>query len=159
MKRITLLLLCLFPLFSTAQAPKKANVIVIKTNDSEDEAFKKMGRILLNEGFEMETLDKDFYMLVTKIKGCGYGLMKAGTVDIKIKCQIDAKNDQRTIILTGKMNSPELMTYSPTEFDSKAMVIENIGGKSSIAGASWLIMDEIAKKYEDGEIEYLIKTK
>ncbi len=157
MKKLVLFILVIFPVLVFAQAPKKANTIIIVTSDSDDVAFKKMGRIFINEGFEMQTLDKDFYMLVTKIKNYNYGMMGAGKIGIKLTAQIDIQDEESMITVTGKVISSQISSYTDESFDSNAITIENVGGKSSISGASWRIMNEIAQKYNDGKISYFVK--
>jgi hypothetical protein len=77
MKKLITILFFL-PIFGFGQdtdIPKKTNLITIHTSDNIDESFKRMGRILLNDGYELETADKIFYMMTTKIKlmKCGFG--------------------------------------------------------------------------------------
>lgn len=157
MKKLILLIAFIVPVFCYSQAPKKSNTIIISTSDTEAEALKKIGRILLNEGYVLETVDKDFYMLVTKMKTCKYGMGGLGNIDIKINAQIDKEGDMSKIKLTGKMNSSDFGKYTIEEFDAKALPIECCGPKSSMAGASWIMLDGIAQKYEGGEISYLTK--
>ena len=157
MKRLFLLFVLIVPLLSYSQAPKKSNTIIISTSDPEADALKKIGRVLLNEGFILETVDKDFYMLVTKIKTCTYGMGGLGDIDIKLSVTIDKTGDKSAITLTGKYNSQDFGKYTPEQFDAKALPIECCGPKSSMGGASWLIMEGIAKKYEGGEISYFTK--
>lgn len=157
MKKIFTLCVLLLPFLCFSQAPKKTNTILISTAETEDQAFKKIGRLLMTEGFTLETTDKDFYMLVTKIKTCKYGMGGMGSIDVKISVQIDKKEDKSIITLTGKYNTPDIAKYTPEQFDSKSMVIECCGPKSSMAGASWLLMENLAQKYEGGTIEYLTK--
>lgn len=156
MKKLVLFILFSIPLSAFSQAPKKANTIIITTMESKDEAFKKLGRILLNEGFTLETIDKDFYMLVSNIKTFSHGFLDAGKVDIRINIQIDRKEEKIVIRLTGKFSSPQISQYTVSEFDSRAMQIENTGAKGSSANASWLILSNMAQKYGSGDIEYLI---
>ncbi|WP_372775655.1 hypothetical protein [Mangrovibacterium sp.] len=157
MKKLLFTLLLALPFISFSQAQKKSNVILVSTSDAEPEALKKIGRILLNNGFVLETVDKDFYILVTKMKTCKYGMGKIANVDVKISVQIDKKEDLSILTITGKYNTPDLISYTIEEFDSKSSPIECCGPKSSLAGASWLIMDGVATKYENGEISYLTK--
>jgi len=157
MKRILLILTLIMPLFCFSQttAPKKANTIILKTGLSADEAFKNFGRILIKEGFTMETLDKDFYMLSTKVKTCNYGMLNAAKLNIKINCQIDQKEENTEIKITG--SAIDVALSRTLSFDANSFVVSNRGPKSSVAGASWLIMDGLAKKLEGAEISYLIE--
>jgi len=156
MKKLILFLLLTIPLLGLSQSPRKSNTIIIHTVDSEDEAFKKIGRILLNEGFTLENIDKDFYMLVSNIKTSTHGFMNAGKVDTKINIQVDKKEDKTLIKITGKFASPQLFQYTESEFDSQALQIENIGAKGSPVNAAWLILVGLAEKYDSGSIEYLV---
>lgn len=156
-KLLLILVLFISTNYVFSQAPKKSNTILVSTIDSESEALKKIGRILLNEGFVLETIDKDFYTLVTKPKTCNYGMLNAAKLDVKISVQIDKTENKSVLSITGKVNSPDFNSYNDSSFDAGALIIENKGPKSSISGASWLIMDNIAKNYEEATIEYLTK--
>ena len=76
MKKLLLILLCLPMIgFGQTDIPKKTNLITITTEDNIDDSFKKMGRLLINKGYELETADKTFHMITTKVKSmkCGFG--------------------------------------------------------------------------------------
>ena len=54
MKAIIFLIL-LIPILTFSQSPKKSNAIVIGTTQSESEALKTMGRLLIASDFVLET--------------------------------------------------------------------------------------------------------
>ena len=142
------------------ETPKNSNVIIIKTTENIDDSFKKMGRIIINEGYELETADKDFYMITTKITQKKYGFMGGGSLEIKFNIQFDQSNDSTTIKMIGFANSDQLATASGLKndsFDKDAFRIQNKGANGSIIKSSWILMDDIAKKYVNGIISYLIE--
>ena len=77
MKKLTAIsIFILLTIFAVAQeAPKNANLIQIKTSNKIDDAFKKIGRILINEGYELEIADEVFNMITTMVTEKKYGFM------------------------------------------------------------------------------------
>ncbi|THH34212.1 hypothetical protein [Neolewinella litorea] len=144
-------------------APKGANVIEIHTADNIDDAFKKMGRLLLDEGYTLETADKNFYVITTEVRKMNYGFMNAGELEMKLIIEFNDDEDGTTMILKGMKSSEQLHraattgagVSSNTSFDKDASRILNKGGKGSIVGASWIFMENLAKGYKGGKIEYL----
>ena len=162
MKKLLLILLCL-PIVGFGQEikiPKKTNLISIKTVDNIDDCFKKMGRLLMNEGYELETADKVFYMITSKVKSlkCGFGC----NVSVKYTIQFDEVKDSTEIKITGRAYSGDVfkvMTGKKEDngFDKSSFLIENVGMKRSVAKESFNFMNNFAVKYENAKISYLIK--
>ena len=163
MKKIFLISLPLIfiSIFIKAQeAPKNSNLIIIKTSDNIDDSFKEMGRVLLNEGYELETADKDFYVITTKVKQKKYGFMGGGSLELKLNIQFDQVSDSTHLKIKGYVNSDQLASAAGDKnnsFDKDADRIKNKGSKGSISKSSWIFIDEFAKKYENGIINYIIE--
>ena len=161
MKKLLLILLCLPMIgFGQTDIPKKTNLITISTDDNIDDSFKKMGRLLINEGYELETADKIFYMITTKIKSmkCGFGC----NVSVKYTIQFDELGDSTGVRLSGRAYSGDVyqaMTGKKEEngFDKSSFIIENKGMKRSISKESFNFMNDIAIKYEKARVSYSIK--
>ena len=162
MKKLITILFFL-PIFGFGQdtdIPKKTNLINIHTSDNIDESFKRMGRILLNDGYELETADKIFYMMTTKIKlmKCGFGC----SVSVKYTIQFDEVGDSTNIKISGRAYSGDVYEVivgkkEENGFDKSSFLIENKGMKRSIAKESFNFMNNIAVKYDLGVISYSIK--
>ena len=86
---ISLLLLLISVSGKAQEAPEKSNLILIKTSDNIDESFKNIGRILINEGYELETADKNFYVITTKVTQKKYGFMGGGSLELKFNVEFD----------------------------------------------------------------------
>lgn len=162
MKKIIFnLLFCVISVNLIAQeAPKKSNLIIVRTTDNIDDSFKKVGRILINDGYEIETSDKNFYMITTKVRQKKYGMMGGGTLEIKLIFQIDQISDTTLIKVKGYVNSMQLASTAGMRndsFEKSAIRIENKGANGSIIRSAWEFMDEIAKKYDAGQIVYSIE--
>jgi len=163
MKKVVLFFLSLIMVtnaIKAQEAPKNSNVIIIKTTENIDDSFKKVGRILIHEGYELETADKDFYMITTKITQKKYGLMGGGSLEVKFNIQFDQSNDSTIIKIIGFTNSAQLATaagLNNDSFDKDAIRVQNKGANGSIIKSSWIFMDEIAKKYMNGTISYIIE--
>jgi len=155
---LTLLIILAFVGFLNAQvAPKKSNLIIIKSSDKIDDSFKKIGRILMDEGYELETADKTFYSISTKITHKNYGLMGGGSLELKFFFQFDQIQDTTVIIFRGRVNSNQLAVASGMKhenFEKDAIRIENRGATGSIIKSSWELMENIAKRYSPCSIGY-----
>ena len=161
MKKLLLILLCLPMIgFGQTDIPKKTNLITITNDNNIDDSFKMMGRLLINEGYELETADKTFHMITTKVKTmkCGFGC----NVSVKYTIQFDELGDSTSIKISGRAYSGDVykvMTGKKEEngFDKNSFIIENTGMKRSVAKESFNFMNNIAIKYEDSKLSYTIK--
>jgi hypothetical protein len=64
-----LLLFLIVPAFLSAQVPKehrKANTMIIETEESGEDLLMKIGRHLVDKDYEIDNLDKDFLTMTTK---------------------------------------------------------------------------------------------
>jgi hypothetical protein len=119
-----------------------------------------MGRLLINEGYELETADKIFHMITTKIKSmkCGFGC----NVSVKYTIQFDELGDSTGIKLSGRAYSGDVyqaMTGKKEEngFDKSSFIIENKGMKRSVVKESFNFMNKIAIKYENARVSYILE--
>ncbi|MDH3650864.1 MAG: hypothetical protein OEQ53_14355 [Saprospiraceae bacterium] len=142
-------------------APKKANKIVIQTSDDIGTAFRNFGRLLLREGYVLEQSDATFYFLTTEPREMKYGISGMGKLNLKLYVQFDESENGTLIQITGKYASEQLFKAAgggkdEFNFDTQGNEILNRGGKASLTGASWIIMDELAKALQGGSITYEI---
>jgi hypothetical protein len=163
MKKLNLivtLLFCIYFLPSilfSQEPPDDATTIVILTTDKVDAAFRNIGRLLVKEGFELETTEPTLMMLTTKVTEKHYGFLGGGTVSIKLSAQVDEADSLSKIILTGKFLDIAVLKALGSKsalFDKDANIIEYGGMSGSSKRSSWNIMDELAKKYKNANIKY-----
>jgi hypothetical protein len=84
-------------------------------------------------------------------------MLGATKMDIKINVQIDTKDTLTIINISGKLNLPDLIKYTPEGFEEHAIKILFAGTKKSASMLSWVVMDSLAQKYEGGTISYEIR--
>ena len=91
---LSLILVSLYTFAQPVSEPfKKANTILVETKLQSDEAFIKWGRHLAQNGFSIESSDKDFLSLTTGTKNVGHqqeyvvlsSVNNDGTIIIKMK--------------------------------------------------------------------------
>jgi hypothetical protein len=142
---------------SAQNIPDGSNIIIITTKDKTESTFRNFARILVKEGFVLETTEPILLILTTKIKDRSYGFLGGGTVRIKLSAQVDQMDSASQITLTGIFDDPGIskaMGIKSDMFDKDAIVISSGSSSSSSKGAAWKIMDEVAKKYKDAIIKY-----
>ncbi|MFT6129315.1 MAG: hypothetical protein ACJATN_001037 [Neolewinella sp.] len=155
---LTSLALVFISLFVNAQdAPKKSNLILLSTSDNIDDSFKKMGRLLINAGYEFETANKDFYLITTKVRQQKYGFGGMGSLEMKLTVEFNEVSDSTHFTIRGLVTSGQLARAAgntKNRFDKNAYRIENKGAKGSILKSAWIFMGDLAKKYENSKIDY-----
>jgi len=151
----------LIPLFFTLlpphfqDIPEDSNVIIITTTDTPEEAFTKMGKLLIKEGYTLEQVDKTFLMLVTKIKAANYGFLNVQHLDIKITVEIFSEPTR--VKMVCEYDDPAIsraMNVTPS-FDRHKSRARYTGGGSITA--AFEMMNEVAQKYPSAEITYSIE--
>jgi hypothetical protein len=116
------------------------NTIIIKTNESYEVAFRKMGQLLIANGFTIENVDRDFGSISTREMRIG------NTFDPLWEVRISAVisgNEEATIILTAMCKGPE---------DSWIRLEKR--GIMHMMGKGWNKLVDLANKYEGGQIEF-----
>lgn len=125
-------ILVLIPSFAFCQLSevpfKKANTIIIQTDDSPEDAYKKMARILTKNGYGIENSDNILLTLTTNEQGFRYGNTK-----------LNVSIEENKIRLTGTYNTPA--------FPNDATTIDMRGMKKSPARLAFEQMNEVAKQY------------
>ncbi len=117
------------------------NTVIIRTTDHHDVAYRKIGQLLVNNGFNLMNSDRDLGSITTDNKYIGImsaqWLMKASI--------IITGEDNATIFITGQSNrSPE----------NPWRRIENKGIKGSINQVGWNELYSVAQQYDGATIEF-----
>lgn len=145
MKKTMILLVVLISIGLKAQkVPKKVDLIVQTIEHDIDEIFGKIGRILIDNGYEMESADKTFYSIITKPKKYKYGFMNSQELYVKLRIMLSANEEAVRIKTKGFLNED--------------MRIKNVGMKNSLAKEGWNFMHEMVKKFPADKIEYFIES-
>jgi hypothetical protein len=125
-----------FALLAQTNEPfKKANTIVIQTNDDQPDAMQKLVTILTSQGYGIQTAAKDLGVLTTTAKG-----FKSGATTLNIQV-----NDKQ-VILRGSLFIPGISAPIPIEYK---------GANNSPAMRGWLEMENVAKAYAGATLNYL----
>lgn len=99
MKKFIIAYLLFFPVLVFAQeVPKeyrKMNTIIVQPNFQSDDWLKEIGNLFLDEGFEIENLDREFGMIVSKPKN---------VVGMDWQIRVRIKNELAEITHYGRMN-------------------------------------------------------
>lgn len=149
-----------------AQKKETSNLIEIHTKNQPAVAFKKLGRLFLNERYELETTEPTFFMLTTKVTEKSYGFLSMGRIALKFYASIDESDNGSVITLTGKFLADAeafqrmmrgMGLDSNLKFDADASVIEEGGMSGSPLRVSWNFMKGVAEKYEGGVLVYKVK--
>lgn len=138
------------------EAPKKANLISVKLDDNIDSAFRNVGRLLLDEGYELATADKVFYAITTEVADKTTGFMKP-TLEIKFNLIFNELEDGTSVDIKLMFLDKSLGRSGKKNFDDQAMRAENRGAKSSALKTAWKVLDNFAKKIDGGSITYIIE--
>ena len=127
----------LFSLIAVAQ-PKKANTITVTNHLTQEENFKSVGGILLNNGFAFDLVDDTFYTLKTMPKRDD---KSAATCVLNIVCK------DSTVVFYGQYRIGDVYpNYSQIDYR---------GQKGSPAKEAWNTLNNAAKLV-DGSIVYSI---
>lgn len=151
------LLMAASNIITAQEAPRNANLIQIKTSDNIDESFRKIGRMLGTEGYKLETVDRDFYMIATEVMEKDFGGFLGAArarLEIKFNIQFDEIPEGTTINIRGTFRD---ITKTSFSVSGDFQRIENRGARNSILRDSWNFMNEIALKYDNGELSYIIE--
>lgn len=158
MKCLSFILLILFVVLcnqiSAQEILDDANAIIISTEENPDAAFKKIGKLLINEGFTLQNVDKTFLMLVTVPFTTKTGFL--GMQEIAIKVTGEVLETPTRIRLFADFLDVQVNKglNLDNDFDKRKLRAENSSGTYSTA---FELLDEIAKKYDGGKISYLIE--
>lgn len=117
------------------------NTIIITTNESYEVAFRKMGQLLIANGFTIENADRDFGAISTREKRIGIRLDPLW--EMRISALVTG-SDKATIVLTAMCRQGPDDSWA--ELSNK--------GKMHMIGKGWYELVEIAQKYEEGTVEF-----
>jgi hypothetical protein len=136
------------PIGQEATQPfKKANTIVITTQDSLNTAYKKFAQAILEAGYTIDRADKELYFINTKARPVGrMGLQES------VQASLKPVSGSTMILLSGTFASPSMAAMSPLMAgDSK---VEYKGMKGSPIMACWEELQRVAKLYQGGALTY-----
>ena len=128
---------------------KGDNTIIIKTNHSEETAFKQLVQILTSEGFPIENTDKELGIIST-------GSKKASKLNASIKINaMIVEKENATIILNGlyTIDATVNLGYGVTS-NFGWNKIENKGMNGSVLQVAWNDLYNLAKRYPEAEISF-----
>lgn len=143
MRKIILsILLAGFCFASIAQETVRGdNTIIITTNESYEVAFRRMGQLLIANGFTIENADRDFGAISTREKRIGSRLDPLWEMRVSA---VVTGSDETTIVLTAMTKQGQGDSW--TRLDNR--------GRMHMMGKGWNELVEIAQKYEGGQIEF-----
>lgn len=154
MKSLKPLYILLFFLISSCVTTKDIpgsikgdNTIIITTNQTAESAFKQLVEIVTLEGFTIENIDKELFILTTGPKNTS-----KLNASIKLNFLIHEK-ENTTIILSGlfTINSSLYLGYGVTTNFGWSR-IENKGMNGSVIKVAWNDLYNIATKFPEGKI-------
>lgn len=174
MKRILTVLLLIVSGFISAQEVKKdsigiqysnepfddCNTILIYTTEKPEEAFKTIGRLLFNAGYELEMRDEFLQIVTTKFTKKSYGLLGMGSLEMRIFAQVESADTITYIRITGKYGSKEIdrVSLGVKYFGETGTWVHNLGMSGSLGKSSWNILNEFALTYPKKKgIEYRLE--
>lgn len=117
------------------------NTIIITTNESYEVAFRRMGQLLIANGFTIENADRDFGAISTREKRIGSRLDPLWEMRVSA---VVTGSDETTIVLTAMTKQGQGDSW--TRLDNR--------GRMHMMGKGWNELVEIAQKYEGGQIEF-----
>ena len=123
------------------------NTIIIKTNQKSDDALKQLVQILTSEGFSIENIDKDLFIIST-------GPKKTSRLNASLKANFLINgNENASIILTGlvAIDASINMGYGVMS-NSGWNRIENRGMNGSVLQVAWNDLYNLAQRYPSGEV-------
>ncbi len=144
MKKLIPILFCLLPVMtlSAQESQRFDNTVIIRTTDSTDEAYVKLARLMVSQGFPIDHADREFMTISTRGKGAGNSLDPQG--EVRVLAVID-KGETTTITLRGQSRM----------IDRQWWRLSNRGMATSTARLGWLEIESLARQYEGAEIEFL----
>jgi len=131
----------------TATPAKRNNTIILETPDDYATALRKMVNILSDEGYGLQTVDKDLGILTTTAKG-----YKGGTMLLNIQVR---EGDSTQVIIRGMWDGLNLEMWGVST-DSKYN-IEYKGMKGGPKMIAWDEMNKVASSYKGATISYATK--
>lgn len=148
---VIFILLLLASCVSTEFVPgsnKMDNVIIISTSDSPSSAFKNLTQMLSFEGFSIENIDKELFILST-------GPKNTSKLNASLKINILIREEGSTkIYLSGLVSSDASAYYGGVTYSTGWDRIVNRGMSGSIMQVGWNDLYNFAKKYPNGEISF-----
>lgn len=133
---IVILLLVLSFSVNAQECPKRTNKLIANTGLSKEDNFLKVGQTLIDNNFEIDVKDRDFYTISTKQK------MVNGTDGYALNFIIK----DSIIILTGKIKSNIKITMYGVQSEGHWFRVENKGGLSNPFRQSFNEMYDLFKK-------------
>lgn len=147
MKKLsTLFILSIIYFTSYAQAPKKANSIIVSNSNTAEQNFVLVKKALAEGNIEIGNQDKDVF----QIKSGLINITKSGTNGYYFfNCR------QNEIIIKGQYRSGLDIEIAGVKTIDDFTPIENIGMKGSTTKKAFLKMDEFAAKL-GGDLSYKV---
>ena len=143
----TLILLAISTV-ALAQAPKKANTIIITTTDPAEKAFEKYLGYLDDNGYLIRSKE-EFTNIKTSAKQFRFdvpGQSAIGYLEINLK--FEEADGGTKVIFTGVYSDLSIVKPKP---------VANKGSSRVGMGMAWRLMNDVAIKYPGGNIEYFIQ--
>jgi hypothetical protein len=137
------------------------NAILVYTNEKPEEAFKTIGKLLFNDGYELEMRDDILQIITTKFVKKSYGFLGMGSLEMRIFAQIESNDTLTYVRITGKYGSKEIdnVSLGVKYFGETGTWIHNFGMSGSLGKSSWNILNEFALTYPKLKgIEYRLET-
>lgn len=156
MKYLKILLLLLFVSCSTlnsgstgpdAIAMKRADVILIETDDSSEETYNTIQKIFEDEGFKIKSRDENTLMLETNYK-------KYDDLKVWMFSEVVETDSNRVVELSGMVEVPEFQ-HRVEYGGAKPATKTQIHKKDGTHNPAWTIMMGIALNYPDGKLWYV----
>ncbi|GAB2540182.1 hypothetical protein [Rufibacter soli] len=125
---------------------RKDNVVYIETEDSPEEAFVKMGKILAEENFTIITANKEIGIINTASKPL------TGVVGAALNANVRTKQGKTIIAMTGIYDGTDVTLYGVTS--KQESEIWYATSNMNTMSRAWDEMERIAKAYSGGKITY-----
>lgn len=128
---------------------KGDNKIVVKTEQSFEEAYKQAGQILSTNGYGIDNSDKDLGTIAS-------GPQKLSQLNGSMKVNVSIREDEGIkVIFSGlvKMDADINVGYGVTSKSSWNKVV-NKGMSGSIMQVAWNDLFDLAEEYPEGEISF-----
>jgi hypothetical protein len=136
------------PAGPTDEIIDRADKILLIVDETPNEAYKHFAQHLSSNGFGFDHTDETLKILTTNLKP-----ERNSTYYYRINASIQSKNDETSIIITGKVKFSSFYS-SMIGSGSDELEIENRGQKKSLFKLSWNKMHELANSYPHEKIMY-----
>ena len=123
---------------------KNNNTIILETTDDYSATLRKMVNILSDQGYGIQTIDKELGILTTTEKG-----FKAGTISLNLQVR---EGENTKIIIRGVIDGTDMTIWGATA-DGKGNV-EFRGMQGSPMMLAWEEMERVAKAYPEANITF-----